>query len=144
MTDSRSNLYEIGTTVSDRLGCHANQDGGWFDKEVRYWSEPGGVRLHAFELSDLGRKIVDWIAEGTIDIPRSVFEEMEEILRLGFGTDRGSAERGFCLELLGGLDAELEDRRESDTQLYLSVIDQLSKMMADETKMEWVRVGSAG
>ena len=144
MTDPDSHLYEIGTSVSDRLGRHANQDAGWFDQEVGYWSEPDGVRLYVFELSDLGRKIVDWISGGTLGIPQAVFNEMEEILASGFGTDRGIDERAFCLNLLEGLDAELQDRQESDGLLFLSVTAELLHMMGDETKTEWVQVRSAG
>jgi hypothetical protein len=139
-----SEPYELATQVSDRLGRHANLDGMWFDAEVEYWRASDGNRLCTFELSDLGRKIVDWVIAGNLLIPQAIFDEMEQMLVDGFGTDEGSFARGFCMELLEGLDAELELRHDSDIDQFRNANRVLSRLMKDDTKMAWALVRSKG
>ena len=73
-------------------------------------------------------------------IPEAVFTEMETILSDGFGTDRGSTERGFCISLLEGLESELGDLKKKSNDKYRDTDRTLRHLMGDETKLVWAGI----
>jgi hypothetical protein len=137
MTSSESQLYVIGTRLSDRLGRHANVDNFWFDKLVDYWRTSDGVRIFAFELSDLGRHVVQLIDDDQSDVPEAVLQEMEIVLS---EDDADSA--GLTYELLEGLDAELLKVREENIVRFDSMRNKLKGIMGPATLAGWSQMGS--
>ena len=91
----------IGEPIADRLGRYANEDDGWFDKEVEYWSE-GGDRLVTLELSYLGRHIFELIANGKQSVAASIFNEMELMMCESATRQVYNKEHAWCAELLDG------------------------------------------
>ena len=130
-------MDEIGERIADRLGRYANEDDGWFDKEVEYWAD-GGKRLLSFELSDLGRHIFSLITRGHQHIAASIFGEMEVMLAESAARHVYNLEHGWCAELLDGLYPEILDhQREGDSDGVRLVSDAIDLMMGPETRLLW-------
>jgi len=135
----------IGEPIADRLGRYANEDDGWWDKEVQYWNEDDGVRLVSFELSDLGRHIFSLIVRGKESIAGSIFNEMELMLQESVAREVYNLEHAWCAELLDGLYPEILDHeREGDADNVLLVSRTAEQMMGSETRVLWDRIRGLG
>lgn len=106
MPSSDSPSYRADVELTDRIGKHA---GRWFQDRVEFWRQQDGSRLLAFEMSDVGRHVVHEVMEGDLDGARSILGEVEDVL-----ADDTLRNRNSVLELLEGMDAELEDVDRSD------------------------------
>ena len=135
----------IGEPIADRLGRYANEDDGWWDKEVQYWNEDDGVRLVSFELSDLGRHIFSLIVRGKESIAGSIFNEMELMLQESVTREVYNLEHAWCAELLDGLYPKILDHeREGDADNVLLVSRTAEQMMGSETRVLWDRIRGLG
>jgi hypothetical protein len=137
MTYEDSELYQMGVKLSDRLGHHANDESDWFDRLVDYWRTSDGVRLYAFELSDLGRRMVTLLSDGKTQSPIAVFDELEAAL----SADDADV-TGLCMEFLEGLDGELLDIRENSPARFEHVRLTTRQLLGRRATQAWSKMRS--
>jgi hypothetical protein len=126
MAFDETSEYQSGVALSDRIGRHA---GPWFQDRVAFWSEPDGIRLYDFELSDLGRHVVLDVLRADLEEAKSILSEVEAIL-----ADEEIDDRNTVLSLLDGLDAEMLDLAENDPQTADSVRTMIEQAMGPATR----------
>jgi hypothetical protein len=124
-------VYPLGTALSDRIGRVANDD-GWFDEVVRSSTGSDGVRLFVWELSDMGRKVVDDLNQGLDAVPMNILGEVELVLR-----DPDLDPADLAPYLIEAMDAELLDLKRTDTSRFPAVQAKIRELMGPKSRHLW-------